>query len=161
LPKPAFLFDVNTLIAMAVEDHIHHHVVQRWFDSQEVKTKGWGVCPFTEAGFLRVVSGLKYNKKVADVMAILEQIRQFEGYHFWPISSASDSFLPLTAQFRSRLVGYRQVTDAYLLGLAIAGKAALVTMDSGIQELAGPKFRQHVRFLDPDAGSRKTEDRSQ
>jgi len=153
LPNPAFLFDVNALIAMVVEDHIHHRVVQRWFDAQDVRTKGWGVCPFTEAGFLRVVSGPKYGKKVADVMEMLEQVQQFEGYHFWPISSAADSFLPVVARFRNRLVGYRQVTDAYLLGLAITGKAALVTMDSGISELAGPKFRQHVCFLDPNASA--------
>jgi predicted nucleic acid-binding protein len=38
-----------------------------------------------------------------------------------------------------RLVGHQQVTDAYLLGLAIHRGGMLATLDRGIEALSGPK----------------------
>ncbi len=50
--------------------------------------------------------------------------------------------------FRERLFGHRQVTDAYLLGLAIKNKGRLVTLDRGIEVLAGESYRQYVTVLE-------------
>jgi hypothetical protein len=38
-----------------------------------------------------------------------------------------------------RLVGHQQITDAYLLGLAISRGALLATLDKGIDALTEPK----------------------
>lgn len=43
--------------------------------------------------------------------------------------------------------GTKQVTDAYLLGLAVRNGLALVTMDKGIVHLAGNEYSKHVLLL--------------
>lgn len=48
----------------------------------------------------------------------------------------------------ARIFGHQQVTDAYLLGLAIKEEGALVTFDKGIQYMAGAEFSQHVLLLE-------------
>jgi hypothetical protein len=40
--------------------------------------------------------------------------------------------------FRDRIIGHQQITDAYLLGLAIRKKARLVTFDKAIAALLPP-----------------------
>jgi hypothetical protein len=45
------------------------------------------------------------------------------------------------------LQGHRQITDAYLLGLAAHNKAKLATMDKGIIHLAGKEFSEFVEYL--------------
>ncbi len=47
----------------------------------------------------------------------------------------------------SSLHGYRQVTDALLLGLAIRNEAILVTLDRSIQALAGEAYAANVLTL--------------
>lgn len=42
----------------------------------------------------------------------------------------------------SRLRGHRQVTDAYLLGIAIRNSGRLVTFDRGLRDLLDPPLRE-------------------
>ena len=46
-----------------------------------------------------------------------------------------------------RLQGHRQITDAYLLGLAAHNKAKLATLDKGIIHLAGREFAEFVELI--------------
>jgi len=77
--------------------------------------------------------------------AILQQLKGYPGYWYWGIN---DSWVTLTAPFAARIFGHQQVTDAYLLGLAIKENLVLVTFDKGIQQMAGAEFRQNVLFLE-------------
>ena len=43
--------------------------------------------------------------------------------------------------FRSQLVGHRQVTDSYLLGLAMRKNAKVATFDRGLASLLEPNYR--------------------
>jgi uncharacterized protein len=45
------------------------------------------------------------------------------------------------------LQGHRQITDAYLLGLAIHNRGKLATLDRGILQLAGSDFAGHVELI--------------
>jgi hypothetical protein len=54
----------------------------------------------------------------------------------------------LTASFRDRIFGPQQVTDAYLLGLAIKENGVLVTFDRGLRYLAGPQFSRNLLVLE-------------
>jgi hypothetical protein len=47
----------------------------------------------------------------------------------------------------NRLYGTNQVTDAYLLGLAVRENRILVTMDKGILHQAGDEHRKQVLLL--------------
>ena len=58
-----------------------------------------------------------------------------------------ESWVDLTAQFASRITGHRQVTDAYLLGMAIKEDGVLVTFDRGLKYLAGPEFTKNLLIL--------------
>jgi hypothetical protein len=65
---------------------------------------------------------------------MLDSLKQQPGYHFQPITA---DWHTLTKPFSKRLHGYRQVTDAFLLGLAIRERLVVATFDAGILHLAG------------------------
>jgi hypothetical protein len=68
-----------------------------------------------------------------------------DDYWYCPMD---ESWITLTARFASRVRGHQQVTDAYLLGLAIKENGVLVTFDKGIQYMAGAEFSQNVLLLE-------------
>jgi len=142
--KPEYLFDVNVLLALLSEDHIHHQLVTDWLDGTDSE---WAVCPFTEAGFLRTVTAPRPGKiTMMEAAAILDSTTRRPGYRYLPITA---DFQTLCSPFFARLYGTKQVTDAYLLGLAVREGLVLVTMDKGILHLAGKEHRQHVLLLEP------------
>ena len=51
---PVSLLDVNVLVALFSQDSSHHAAAQHWFSRNA--GAGWATCPFTQAGFVRVVS---------------------------------------------------------------------------------------------------------
>jgi predicted nucleic acid-binding protein len=46
-------------------------------------------------------------------------------------------FVQAARPFAAQLIGHQQITDAYLLGLAVHKKGKLLTLDRGIRSLAG------------------------
>ena len=144
--KARFLLDLNALIALADHDHEFHEVIQKWFISSG--NVGWGVCPLTEAGFVRVTTNPAYRgpaRTIGQATAILAGFATHPGYRYWPIA---DKWAVLTAPFSARVLGHQQVTDAYLLGLAIKEMGVLVTFDKGIKYLAGTDYTRNLLVLD-------------
>ena len=142
MPERRHLLDVNVLVALTAEDHVHHELVSRWFDAPGLQ---WGVCPFTEAGFLRVTTNPKIGMHtMEEATEVLVALAEHPGFSFWPIGTG---WTTLTAPFRRRIFGHQQVTDAYLLGLAIQADGILVTMDKAIQYLAGAQFSDNLLIL--------------
>ncbi len=90
----------------------------------------------TESGFVRVSSNVRVipdARTPAQAIHLLRQIRQQPGHTFWeddvsPVDSDATAF--------ERVVGYRQVTDAHLLSLAMRRGGCLATFDRGVAELA-------------------------
>jgi len=145
--KVRYLLDLNALIAFGDHDHEHHQAIQKWFISSG-KTD-WGVCPLTEAGFIRITTNPAYrpmSRTTAQATVILADFATHPGYRYWPIT---EKWTVLTAPFSARLFGHQQVTDAYLLGLAVKEKGVLVTFDRGIRYLAGSKYSRNLLVLDP------------
>jgi len=108
--KPRYLLDLNVLIALGDPDHIHHNKVQKWFIHSG--KDDWGVCPLTEAGFVRLRTNPAYlgaSRTVEQATAILAGFAEHPGYRYWPIT---ESWSSLVAQFADRIFGHRQVTDA-------------------------------------------------
>ncbi len=58
------------------------------------------------------------------------------------------SWAELVEPFRERVFGHQQITDSYLLGLAIQEDGVLVTMDKAIRYLAGAKYGKNVLVLE-------------
>ena len=127
------LLDVNVLIALLWPAHEAHDKVQRWF-AQHAR-QGWATCAITQAGFIRIVSNPAFSQRSVspqDALLVLSGSLEHPAHIFW------EEDLPVTralVQFGRRMVGHQQVTDAYLLALAIHKKGRLVTLDSGLVSL--------------------------
>lgn len=133
--------DVNVLVALLDEDHIHHRIATKWFDTTGLQ---WSICSFTEAGFLRHMTRPKIGDlTVEEATAMLVRLAQEPGYHYQPIIA---DWSTLCHPFFPRLFGYKQITDAYLLGLAVREELVLVTFDRAILHLAG-EHKKHVFLL--------------
>ncbi len=143
---PKNLLDLNVLIALTDDEHKHYVRASEWFDS--IGREEWGICPLTEAGFIRLTTnpatGPMFDT-AAKASTALKDLSAHPGYRFWPISH---SWADLTAQFAKRIFGHQQVTDAYLLGLAIKENGVLVTFDRGLRYMAGPEFSKNLLVLD-------------
>ena len=125
------LLDVNALVALAWDSHVHHEAVRAWFAAKS--GEGWATCPVTESGFVRVSSNPKVLPSSIGVEAargVLSALRGV-GDHSFLINDVS-----LTDADIPPIVGYRQVTDAQLLTLARRHDTRLVTFDAGVATLA-------------------------
>jgi len=139
------LLDLNVLIALADQRHDQHQIARSWFTASG--KNNWGVCPLTEAGFMRVTTNPIFRPaphSFSRAKAILQSLKSLSGYQYWEMK---ESWVDLTAPFAARIAGHQQVTDAYLLGLAIKEDGWLVTFDKGIRYMAGPQFANHVLIL--------------
>jgi uncharacterized protein len=130
-PVPSVaLLDVNVLVALFDPEHVHHDAAHDWFADH--RTRGWATCAITENGFLRVLTASASARARMPTAAVVRHLQTFcaSGHHeFWPeIVSLTDDRL-----FERSLVrGHKQVTDIYLLGLAVARGGRLVTFDRGV-----------------------------
>jgi uncharacterized protein len=139
--SPTHLLDVNVLVALLDEDHIHHKTVLKWF---YVPGRQWAICAFSEAGLLRHMTRPKTGGiSMEEATAMVARLAQEPGYHYQSISA---DWQTLCGPFFQRLFGYKQITDAYLLGLAVYEGAVLVTFDKGVLRLAGDHGK-HVLVL--------------
>ena len=123
------LLDVNVLIALLDENHVHHPDASTWFADHV--DEGWSSCPITQNGCLRIVSHPRYPNvlRVADAISRLKAAITTPYHRF----IADDvSLLDDSAIDRRHLLGHRQLTDAYLLALAVAHDARLVTLDKSV-----------------------------
>ncbi|WP_026922837.1 TA system VapC family ribonuclease toxin [Glycomyces arizonensis] len=121
----AALLDLNVLIALAFPEHVHNKDASEWLTSN--KEDGFAVCPITEGGLVRFL--LRQGASAAIARQGLSDISAVPGYEFWPDD------LPYSAVSLTGVVGHRQVTDAYLAGLARARNGKLATFDSGLSSL--------------------------
>lgn len=123
------LLDVNVLIAVHDADHIHHTRALAWL-ATEVR-HGWASCPLTQNGCLRIMSqpGYVNPAPLAQVTAMLQRSTATPHHAFWP-----DDLSVLDAQSfdHAQVHGHRQLTDLYLLGLAVRHGGRLVTFDQRI-----------------------------
>jgi toxin-antitoxin system PIN domain toxin len=132
------LLDVNVLIALAWPNHLHHATALEWFD--ENREFGWATCPLTQSGFVRVSSNQKVlpdARSPKEAFKLLSRLTALEHHVFWHDDT---SLANSTLIAPHRLQGYRQVTDAHLLAIALRHGGRLVTMDRAIRGLAPDGF---------------------
>ena len=123
------LYDTSCLVAILDEDHTAHATVSAWFAANI--EHGWASCPLTQNGCVRILSQPNYPGafSVAEAIAGLSAAVSSEHHQFIPddISLLDDALVD-----DRRLLGHRQLTDVYLLALAVAHDARLVTLDTRI-----------------------------
>ncbi len=132
----ARLLDINLLIALFWPSHSQHAGALKWF--AENRSRKWASCPMTQAGFVRIVSNPAFSRDAVtprEAVAVLEANLKAPEHDFWPDDV---SYPAAAASLSGRVVGHQQVTDAYLLALAIRHGGVLATFDSSIATLLGP-----------------------
>jgi toxin-antitoxin system PIN domain toxin len=140
--------DVNVLIAL-IDPAITHHVeAQNWFAS--VGRHAWATCPLTENGVIRIVGNPRYPNSPGspkDVAELLSLFTQTPGHEYWP----DDISLLDRGKFDfSRLLNASQVTDSYLLALAVSHGGQLATLDRRLIPDAVIDGAQGLHLISPN-----------
>jgi len=123
------LLDVNMLIALHDRDHVHHTRAGEWLEAHI--EPGWASCPLTQNGCLRIMSQPGYSSP--QPLALLVQMLQTSTTTAFHELWSDDISILDKAQFRhSHIHSPRQLTDLYLLALAVKNKGCLVSFDQRI-----------------------------
>ncbi|MBM3790524.1 MAG: VapC toxin family PIN domain ribonuclease [Acidobacteria bacterium] len=127
-----YLLDINLLVALLWTNHEQHEAAGIWFRQRRSE---WSTCPLTQAGFVRVSSNPRVFPEAPSpgkALEVLEANLRHPRHRFW---EDDISFAEAVAPFSGLLTGHQQVTDAYLLGLAVRKGGILATFDAGIAAL--------------------------
>lgn len=141
-----YLLDVNLLLALSDPMHVHHQTAHDWFASSG--REAWATCPITENGFVRVASHPRYTNRPGDVLVVLGYLRQFcalEGHEFW----AEDISIRDVLDERY-VITHAQITDLYLLALAVQRGGKLASLDRHIPADALPDGGSALELITPD-----------
>jgi uncharacterized protein len=114
---------------MLDDQHVDNARSHHWFAVN--RTHGWASCPLTQNGFVRILSQPSYAFPIPIGEAIdhLRDATESDDHVFWP-----DDVSLLDGQLidHSRILGPKQLTDIYLLTLAVKHGGRLVTLDRAI-----------------------------
>jgi toxin-antitoxin system PIN domain toxin len=137
------LLDINVLIALLDQDHSLHERAHEWFSRNA--PSGWTSCPITQNGCVRIMSHPGYPNALP-VRPVMERLREAtrSSYHeFWPDDV---SLLDPRVADASRIHGPRQLTDLYLLALAVSRGGRFVAFDTAVplSAIKGAKKRHLV-----------------
>ncbi len=123
------LLDINVLIALFDPIHQHHDRTRAWL-KKNIKS-GWASCPITQNGFVRIITQPRYPRPitVSEAVERLQEATHTPHHAFWPDAIS----ITESRQFRhDRIHGPQQLTDLYLLALAIHQQGCFVTFDQSI-----------------------------
>ncbi len=129
------LLDANVLIALLVDDHVHHAAAENWFAGMG---ENFATCPVTQGSLMRLL--IREGQSAAAARAVLSGTAANPRHEFWPDD------VPYTDVPVKGIIGHRQVTDAYLIQLARARGSRLATFDQAMA-----KLHDDVADLIPDS----------
>lgn len=134
------LLDVNVLLALSWDQHIHHAAAHANF--AELDT--WSTCPATESGLLRLLLTEQLVGRAvsgAEALGQLAAIRSVPGWRF--LDDAGSLAIPLIDT--RVLMGRRQVSDLQLVNCAASHETSLATFDAGLRDSLVPRDQRWVR----------------
>ena len=122
-----YLLDVNVWVALLDEAHVHHAQAVAFMEQSKVQI---ATCPLVENGIIRVLNLPGYSRHgPAGFEAVSRKLQEI-------CADADHEFWPGTVSLRSqgtvnwpRVLGHNQITDVYLLALAVANQGCLATLD--------------------------------
>jgi hypothetical protein len=129
------LLDVNVLIALLWPAHEHFDAAHEWFAPRGGRVR-WATCPLTQLAFVRIVSNPAFSPDAlapADALGLLERNLAHPAHEFWPDAIG---LMEAVGPLAPRLQGHRQLSDVYLLGLALKHRGTLASFDGGLRALA-------------------------
>lgn len=130
MPSKIALLDVNVLVALFDGAHTHHEAAHEWFSAR--RERGWATSPIVENGVVRVLSHPAYpgrRTSLPDAVRRLRELTASSHHVLWP----DDLSITDEATFATtHIAGQRQITDVYLLALAVHRDGTLATFDRAI-----------------------------
>lgn len=129
------LLDVNFLIALLDPKHTFHDRAHLWWSKND--NVSWASCPLTENGLVRIMANPRYDSsRRFSIRELFVQFKEFvrsTDHEFWhdDISLRNESIIDVAS-----ILGPGQLTDIYLLALAVNNKGRLVTLDGKITPTA-------------------------
>ncbi len=141
--QPIYLLDVNVLIALLDPVHSCHQRAHAWFADC---VDAWASCAITQNGYVRIVSQSRYpnaSASPAESAELLADLCARPGHQFW---SSDLSLLDRESIDRERLLTSSQVTDTWLLALAVKHGGRLATFDQRlvVDAVRGGRQALHV-----------------
>ena len=147
MAEPIALLDVNVLIALVDPQHVHHEPSHRWF--QDHGGHGWATCPLTQNALLRILGNPRYPNSPggpAVVMSLLQGLLAHPAHVFWSDALSWDA---AGVFMGDGLLHHGQITDTYLLALAVHHQGTLVSFDSRLSSKAVCGGSQALQLIDP------------
>ena len=141
------LLDVNVLIALIDPRHVHHEPSHRWFEAHG--GDGWATCPLTQNALLRILGNPRYPNSPggpAVVMSLLQGLLGHPTHVFWPDALSWDVAGVFVGD---GLLHHGQITDTYLLALAVHQQGRLVSFDTRLSSKAVCGGSQALQLIDP------------
>ena len=124
------LLDVNVLLALLDADHAFHQRAHAWWRRER---PAWASCPLTENGFIRVMVSVNYSQTrkftVGELAAQFRSFAESTAHSFWPDAISLGDHRHFC---HAKILSSQQLTDVYLLGLAVENNGRLVTFDRHI-----------------------------
>jgi len=139
------LLDINVMIALSLANHVHHKAATSWFED----VGAWATCPITESAYCRLLLNPHVTGFELGASEVFDALRTFcsvSGHEFIEDSAS----LTAPAIDVSGLVGYRQITDFHLVGLAARSGALLATLDARIPAALTGEDRRFVEVIPVD-----------
>lgn len=128
------LFDANILLPLLRKDHAKHELMKAWFRSLD--DPAWAGCALTEAAFIRLSSNESVLPPAERPLVAFEALRKSKltGFHHRVEFRGGNDRLML--ELMRRCQGYRQITDAFLIHIALTNQATLSTTDRRLKHLS-------------------------
>ncbi len=122
---PTILLDANVLIALVVDEHVHHVHAEDMV--RGIHETDFATCPITQGSLMRLL--IREGQTAESARAVLQEVSSSARHEFWS-DNASYCDIPIAG-----IIGHRQVTDAYLAHLARSYSARLATFDQALAKL--------------------------
>lgn len=123
------LLDVNVLIALLDAGHVHHVRATEWLARHIAY--GWASCPLTQNGCLRIMSQPAYPEPLS-LVAVAGRLALATRHHAHQFLPDDFSMLDEERIRWPNMLGHRQITDSYLLGLAVRHGCRFVSFDARV-----------------------------
>lgn len=144
-PTGPWLLDVNVLLALLDPLHSQHGRAHTWFTAASVD---WASCALTQNGALRIMAHRSYTNPVASpahAAQLLASLCALPGHRFWPCDF---SLMDEPVVDREKLLSHAQITDTYLLALAVKQGGKLATFDRRLVADAVEGGQAALHFID-------------
>ncbi len=129
-----YLHDSNLILALTHEDHPFHRQAFAWF--RGTPTSKWATCEITRSALIR----LSYNPRVIDppkspveTLNNLETAACRSDHKFLTLPRSG---IEVLRKCLTKCQGYKQITDAYLIAIAISNNVKLATFDARLRHLS-------------------------